>query len=93
MGWGSSTRRGGGRKVRALPRSVSSLGLEGRSLACPGNFARMSQTPGGVQKVCANKVCVYFSTPIRVSLLGPSVPLMGSSIPLRGHPFPLQGPL
>ena len=49
VGWGSSTRRGGGRKVRALE-SLSSLGFEWRNPGCPGNFAGMSWTPGGVQK-------------------------------------------
>ena len=33
--------------------SLSSLGFEERNLGCPGNFAGMSRTPGGVQKVCA----------------------------------------
>ena len=27
--------------------------IEERNLGCPGNFAGMSRTPGGVQKVCA----------------------------------------
>ena len=31
--------------------SLSSLGFEERNLGCPGNFAGMSRTPGGVQKV------------------------------------------
>ena len=43
--------------------SLSSLGFEERNLGCPGNFAGMSRTPGGVQKVCANKVCAHFSVP------------------------------
>ena len=42
MGWGSSTRRGGGRKVRALPRKFVFLGF-GRELGCPGNFAAPPQ--------------------------------------------------
>ena len=33
-------------------KSLSSLGFEERHLGCPGNFAGMSRTPGGVQKVC-----------------------------------------
>ena len=33
--------------------SLSSLGLEGRNLGCPGTFAGISRTLGGVQKVCA----------------------------------------
>ena len=43
--------------------SLSSLGFEERNLACPGNFAGMSRTPGGVQKVCARKLRVQFSVP------------------------------
>ena len=64
MGWGSSTRRGGGRKVRALPRNFATLGFEERNLGCPGNFAGMSRIPGGVQKMCAKKVRAHFSLPI-----------------------------
>ena len=42
--------------------SLSSLGFEERNLQCPGNFAGMSQTPGGVQKVCAKKfMCIFRS--------------------------------
>ena len=58
MGWGSYARRGGGRKVSALPRKFVFLGF-GRD----GNFAGMSRTPGGVQKVCAKKVRAHFSFP------------------------------
>ena len=66
MGWGSSTRRGGGRKLRARPRNFvfqESLGFEERNPGCPGNFAGMSRTPGGVQKVCAKKLRAHFSFP------------------------------
>ena len=44
--------------------SLSSLGFEERNLGCPRNFAGMSRTPGGVQKVCAKKLRVHFSFPI-----------------------------
>ena len=47
--------------------SVSSFGFEERNLGCPGNFAGMSRTPGGVQKVCAKKVHAHFSFPTRIS--------------------------
>ena len=43
--------------------SLSSLGFEEMNPGCPGNFAGMSQTPGGVQKVCAKKVRARFSFP------------------------------
>ena len=59
MGWGSSTRRGSDRKVRAI---LSSLGFEERNLGCSRNFAGMSRTPGGVRKVCAKKfMCIFRS--------------------------------
>ena len=48
-------------------KSLSSLGFEERNLGCPGNFARMSRTPGAVQKVCAKKVRAHFSFPGRGS--------------------------
>ena len=43
--------------------SLSSLGLEGRSLECSMKFARMFRTPKGVQKVCATKARTHFSFP------------------------------
>ena len=43
--------------------SLSSLGFEERNPGCPGNFAGMSRTPGGVQKVCAKKLRAHFSFP------------------------------
>ena len=46
--------------------SLSSLGFEERNLECPGNFAWMSRTPGGVQKVCAKKSsCAFFVSYVR----------------------------
>ena len=52
MGWGSSTRRGGGRKVRALPRKFVFLGFRREEFGMSRNFAGMSRIRGGVQKVC-----------------------------------------
>ena len=43
--------------------SLSSLGFEGGKLGCPRNFAGMSWTPGGVQKVCAKKSSFAFFVP------------------------------
>ena len=43
--------------------SLSSLGFEERNPGCPRNFAGMSRTPGGVQKVCAKKLRAHFSFP------------------------------
>ena len=40
--------------------SLSCLGFEERNLGRPGNFAGMSRTPGGVQKVRAKKFVRIF---------------------------------
>ena len=63
MGWGSSTRRGGGRKVRALPRKFVFLGFRREESGVSREFAGMSRISGGVQKVCAKKVRADFSFP------------------------------
>ena len=47
--------------------TLSSLGFEERNPGRPGNFAGMSRTPGGVQKVCAKKLRAHFSFPIKFS--------------------------
>ena len=55
LGWGES------KKFVPSLESLSFLGFEERNLGCPGNFAGMSRTPGGVQKVCAIKSsCAFF---------------------------------
>ena len=48
MGWGSSTRRGGGRKLRARPRNFVFLGFR--------------REESGM-KVCAKKLRAHFSFP------------------------------
>ena len=63
MGWGLPREGVGVKKFLPSLESMSSLGFEGRNLVCPGNLAGMSRTPGGVQKVCANKLCAHFSAP------------------------------
>ena len=65
--WGGSLPRKGVVAEKFVPslECLSSLGFEERNLGCPGNFAGMSRTPGGVPKVCAKKVCVHFSFPIK----------------------------
>ena len=40
--------------------TLSSLGFEERDLGCPGNFAGMSRTPGGVQKFVQKKFVRIF---------------------------------
>ena len=53
-------------------KSLISLVFEGGNLGCPGNFAGMSGTPGGVQKVRAKKSSCTSSLPlcIRLTVLG-----------------------
>ena len=57
--------------------SSSFLSFEERNVGCPGNFAGMSRTPGGVQKVCAKNVCAHFWFPTSVGLgLSSRAPVM-----------------
>ena len=64
--WGGGLPRKGVVDENFVPalETLSSLGFEERNPGCPGNFAGMSQTPGGVQKVCAKKLRAHFSFPI-----------------------------
>ena len=52
--------------------SLSFLGFEERNLGCPGNFAGMSQTPGGVQKEDISRVS--FARKVISALLQGKVP-------------------
>ena len=63
--WGGGLPREGVVAEKFVPalESLSSLGFEESNLGCAGNFAGMSRTPGGVQKVCAKKVRAHFSLP------------------------------
>ena len=63
--WGGGLPREGVVAKNSVPalETLSSLGFEERNPGCPGNFAGMSQTPGGVQKVCAKKLRAHFSFP------------------------------
>ena len=63
MGWGSSTRRGGGRKLRALPRKFVFLGFRREESGTSREFCWDVPEPWGVQKVCAKKVRAHFSFP------------------------------
>ena len=65
-GWGGGLPPEGVGVKKFVPslESLSSLGFDARNLGCPGIFAGMSRTPGGVQKVCARKVCAHFAFPI-----------------------------
>ena len=61
--WGGGLPREGVVAENFVPalETLSSLGFEERNPGCPGNFAGMSRTPGGVQKVCAKKLRAHFS--------------------------------
>ena len=63
--WGGGLPREGVVAKNFVPalETLSSLGVEERNPGCPGNFAGMSRTPGGVQKVCAKKLRAHFSFP------------------------------
>ena len=63
-GWGGGLPREGVVVEKFVPslEHLSSLGLGGRNLGCPGNFAGMSRTLGGVQKVCAKLVRARFGS-------------------------------
>ena len=64
--WGGGLPREGVVAEKFAPslESLSSLGFEEFNLGCPGNFAGMSRTPGGVQKsLCRKKVRAHFSFP------------------------------
>ena len=61
--WGRGLPREGVVAENFVPslESLSSLGFEERNPGCPGNFAGMSRTPGGVQKLRAKKSsCAFF---------------------------------
>ena len=63
--WGGGLPREGVVAENFVPalETLSSLGFEERNPGCPGNFAGMSRTPGGVQKVCAKKLRAHLSFP------------------------------
>ena len=76
VGWGSSTRRGGGRKVRALPRKFFFLGFRREESGMSQEFCRDVLDSWGCSKSCAKKVRAHFSFPIQriqCCLLGPIV--------------------
>ena len=64
-GWGGGLppEGGGGRKVRALPRKFLFLAFRREESGMSREFCRHVPTPGGVQKVCAKRVCAHFSFP------------------------------
>ena len=63
MGWGSSTRRGGGRKVRARPRKFVFLGFPREESGMSRKFCRDVPDPRGCSKSLCKKrlVCMLHS--------------------------------
>ena len=100
--WGGGLPREGVVAENFVPalETLSSLGFEERNPGCPGNFAGMSRTPGGVRKVCAKKLRAHFSFPNQTRHL----PFLGilisldcdpdclANLPILGH-FSLMSPV
>ena len=64
VGWGSSTRRGGGRKVRALPRKFVFLGFREEESGMSRAFCRDIPDPWGCSKSLSKKSsCAFFLGP------------------------------
>ena len=60
-GWGGGTRRGGGRKVRALPRKFVFLGLLRKEPGMSWEFCRDVPDPWGRSKsLCRKGLCAFF---------------------------------
>ena len=59
-GWGGGLLREGVRKVRALPRSLSSLGLEGGSRDVPGILPGCPGPLGCSKSLCKKSSCTFF---------------------------------
>ena len=63
MGWRSSKRRGGGRKVRALRRKFVFLGFQREEPGMSQEFVRDVPDAGGCSKgLCKKKLCSSFSS-------------------------------
>ena len=64
MGWGSSARRGGGRKVRALPRKFVFFGFRRDESGMSKEICRDVPDPWGCSKsLCKKKVRAHFFVP------------------------------
>ena len=70
MGWGSSTRRGGGQKLRARPRNFVFLGFRREESGMSREICRDVPDPWRCSKICAKKVRAHFSFPIKTQSQG-----------------------
>ena len=61
VGWGSSTRRGGGQKLRARPRKFVFLGFRREESGMSREFCRDVPDPWGCSKsLCKKTSCAFF---------------------------------
>ena len=60
MGWGASTRRGGGQKIRALPRKFVFLGLKRGIGDVPGILPGCPGPQGVFKKFVQKSSCAFF---------------------------------
>ena len=74
MGWGSSTRRGGGRKLRARPRNFVCLGFRREESGMSQEFCRDVPDPWRCSKsLCKKTSCASF-VPYKHKLFSPDFP-------------------
>ena len=94
MGWGSSTRRGGGRKLRAPPRKFVFLGFGRQESGMSRDFCRDVPDPWRCSKsLCKKTSCAFFVPYLGILFLDfPDFP--GFSRFFSGiFPFPLSRPI
>ena len=61
MGWGSCTRRGGGQKLRALPRKFVFLGFRREEPGMSREFCQDVPDPWGCSKsLCLKSSCAFY---------------------------------
>ena len=84
MGWGSSTRRGGGRKVRALPRKFVLLGFRREESGMSQEFCQGVPDPWGRSKsLCKKSSRAFLSTSDFQSEVGEVFGEIGGELPAK----------
>ena len=85
MGWGSSTRRGGGRKLRARPRNFVFLGFRREESGMSREFCRDVPDPWRCSKSsCKKTSCAFFVPYNRESRGNASLCWLGGGV-VKGH--------
>ena len=80
MGWASSTRRGGGQKLRALPRKFVFLGFRREEPGTSREFCQDVPDPWGCSKsLCLKSSCAFFVPYLRRAPSICSAPKSGTS--------------